>query len=369
MKVKTAYSQKTNLQELTEELKQQIGDFDTRLLVFFASPDIDPQLISGAIQNAFTGSSTMGCSTAGEITTGKMLDKSIVAMAFGPEIIGDCKIEVLENIQKENGQVDEAFRSFSLYFNKPTADLSPDEYVGMVFIDGLSLKEESINERIGDLTNVSFVGGSAGDDQEFRKTYIYANGETYTDAAVLSLIRTTTPFDILKTQSFEVASKKAVVTKADEANRKVMEINHKPATQAYAELLEVSEKEVAGTFFQNPIGLVFQDHIFVRSPQRAEGNDIYFYCSIKEGMELQLLNSGDIVRYTREDLSNKVEQMGGVSAIVNFNCILRTLELKARDQTEAYGDIFKSIPTVGFSTYGESYIGHINQTATMLLFR
>lgn len=36
--------------------------------------------------------------------------------------------------------------------------------------------------------------------------------------------------------------------------------------------------------------------------------------------------------------------------------------------TEAYGKIFSDIPTVGVSTYGEEFIGHTNQTATMLVF-
>jgi hypothetical protein len=48
-----------------------------------------------------------------------------------------------------------------------------------------------------------------------------------------------------------------------------------------------------------------------------------------------------------------------------FNCILRTLDLKKQDKTEAFGKLFVK-PTIGLSTYGEAYIGHINQTATIL---
>ncbi|MEL7148692.1 MAG: FIST C-terminal domain-containing protein, partial [Bacteroidota bacterium] len=76
----------------------------------------------------------------------------------------------------------------------------------------------------------------------------------------------------------------------------------------------------------------------------------------------------DIVEDTSKALQRTVAQFNHVDALVNFNCILRTLELKAKNQTEAYGKLFDEYPTVGFSTYGESYIGHINQTATMIVF-
>ncbi|MGM0529992.1 MAG: FIST signal transduction protein [Bacteroidota bacterium] len=369
MKVKTAYSTKENIKDSVKDIKQQIGDFDTRLLLFFASPSMDPQNISAEIQDGFAGVPTIGCSSSGEIVTGEMLDQSVVAMAFGPEIIGDCKIEVLENLNTDNNQIDAAFESFGNYFGISSHDLSPDQYLGMVLIDGLSLQEEAVNDRIGDLTNVTFVGGSAGDDLAFKKTYVYANGKTYTDAAALVLIKSKAKFDFLKTQSFQATDKDVVVTKADESQRKVYEINNKPATKAYAELVGVPEEKVADAFFSHPVGLVFQDDFFVRSPQRTDGKDIYFYCSIKEGMQLKILNSGNIVEYTRDALNRKMNEMGEVSAVVNFNCILRTLELKDKNQTEDYGNIFKSVPTVGFSTYGESYIGHINQTSTMVLFK
>jgi hypothetical protein len=61
--------------------------------------------------------------------------------------------------------------------------------------------------------------------------------------------------------------------------------------------------------------------------------------------------------------------MGNISGIVNFNCILRTLELEQKMLTGKYGELFTDIPTIGFSTYGEQYIGHVNQTATILAFK
>ena len=369
MKVKTAYSSSKDTISIITDLKEQIGSFNSRLILFFASPAINPGLISGEIQKAFPKSQTMGCSSSGEIISGKMLDKSIVLMAFGPEIVDDCKIEVLTNISSDNNQVDDAMDSFGHYYNHDVANLDPEDYVGMVLIDGLSGKEEKINERIGDLTNITFIGGSAGDDLQFEKTYLYANGKTYTNAAVLVLIKSNTNFDILKTQSFNITDKKAAITKVDEANRKVIEINHKPATKAYADLVGVSNEEVGNSFFSHPLGLVFGDDVFVRSPQKTVDDNIVFFCSIKEGMELNLLDSDDIIGSTKKDLDDKIREFGNISAIINFNCILRTIELKEKKQEKAYADIFSDIPTIGFSTYGESYIGHINQTATLLLFK
>ena len=77
----------------------------------------------------------------------------------------------------------------------------------------------------------------------------------------------------------------------------------------------------------------------------------------------------NIIIDTKQAIENKIAEMGTVSGIINFHCILRTLELEQKNQTEAYGKIFSDIPTIGFSTYGEEYIGHMNQTSTMLVFK
>jgi hypothetical protein len=94
---------------------------------------------------------------------------------------------------------------------------------------------------------------------------------------------------------------------------------------------------------------------------------MFFYCAIKEGMELSLLQSTDIVTDTARALEDAETEFGQPSAIINFNCILRTLEMREKGVTEQYGNLFNRVQTVGFSTYGEQFIGHLNQTATMLV--
>jgi len=222
---------------------------------------------------------------------------------------------------------------------------------------------------IGNISNLMFVGGSAGDDLKFQKTHVFAHGKAYTNAAVLLLVKPAKGFDLLKTQSFASSDKCLVATKVNETSREVLEFNNQPASLAYAQALDIPESEAAEHFMDHPVGLIIDDEPYVRSPQQIREQSMVFYCQVKEGMELHILDGKDIVSDTKKALEEKIAERGETpQAIINFNCILRTLELEKTGQTQAYADLFKDIPTVGFSTYGEQYIGHINQTATMVLF-
>ncbi len=72
---------------------------------------------------------------------------------------------------------------------------------------------------------------------------------------------------------------------------------------------------------------------------------------------------------TRAAIEAQMTAMGTISGLIDFHCILRTLELREEKRCDQYGAIFSGIPAIGFSTYGEEYLGHINQTSTILLFR
>jgi hypothetical protein len=366
MNIKTAFSVKTDIGDVVKDIKSQLGDFAANLVVFFASSAFAPDVIARSMNEAFPDAETFGCSTAGEIVTGKMLSNSVVAMAFNRHAIKSAKVETLEDLNADSHKV---FDSFERHFNKTMAKMDPKQYVGIILIDGLSGKEERVMDRIGDFTNVNFIGGSAGDDLKFAKTYVYANGKSYSNAAVLAILEPGVEFSLVKTQSFCPLQKKLLVTKANEANREIIEFNHKPAAVAYAEALGTSVADAPNHFMHNPVGLVFEGEPFVRSPQQIKGDSMLFYCSVKEGIELSLLESTDILNDTKRALEMARSELGGISGIINFNCILRTLELRQKRLTTEYGELFADTPTIGFSTYGEQYIGHMNQTATMLVFR
>jgi hypothetical protein len=369
MDIMTAYSTKNSIDEIVKDINNQLGFFDTELLVFFSSSKFDPDEISAKIQDSFPVSQVIGCSTAGEIIRGKLLNNSVVAMAFNSGAVEDVKVEVIENL-KDQVSLRKAFDSFEKHYGIPMAAMDPQKYVGIIFVDGLSCAEEGLMENIGDLTNVIFIGGSAGDDLKFKSTHVYTKGKSYSNAAVLALLKPKKEFTFIKAQSFRDLNKVLEVTKADEAKREVSEFNGKPAAIAYAEAVGTTIEEAPKKFMSNPVGLIIDDEPYVRSPQQITSNgNMTFYCSVLEGTELSLLESTDIIQDTRKAIKQAQNQLGTISGIININCILRTLELTQKNLADDHEQLFSGIPTVGFSSYGEQYIGHINQTATMLVFK
>ncbi|MEN6326458.1 MAG: FIST N-terminal domain-containing protein [Syntrophomonas sp.] len=368
MSVITAYSSMTVVPEAIAQIRHQFTGIDPKFIIYFASSNYLPQQISIAMQEAFPEAITIGCSTAGEITTGLMLKNSLVAMAFAEDVIDDIYIQVVEDIQNNtNEKLKQAFSVFSSHFQVPAIEMDPTQYVGMVLFDGLSCMEEQVNDQLGNYTNVLFVGGSAGDDLKFEKTFVFADGKTFNNAVVLAILKPKVVFDIIKTQSFTQTGKVLQATSVDENNRTITEFDHRPAIQAYADAIGQNKEEASNSFMQYPTGLMIDGEPFVRSPQQTKGDSIVFYCSIKEGMQLEVLEAQNMIPDTAEAISVKEKSLNGIQALVVFNCILRTLQLENEGLTEAYGQVFK-LPTVGFSTYGESMIGHMNQTATMLAF-
>jgi len=367
MAIKHVYSMETSPEKNAAELAAQLADFSARFILFFAASSFEPAALGAAMQKHFPKVDIIGCTTAGELVSGKVLKDSVVAMAFDAEALGDVTIGVVENLKTEN-QVPQVFAAFEKHTGQKMLELDINRHIGLILIDGLSGAEEKVMDKIGDLTNILFVGGSAGDDLEFKATYVFANGKAYTDAAVLALLKPNVGFEVVKTQSFCDMKKVLKATRVNEAERIVYEFDGEPAREAYARAIEIPVEKANSRFMDQPFGLMVEEEPYVRSPRQFQDDALEFFCHIKEGMELNLLQATDILHDTQAVIENKKEKLGHISGLINFHCILRTLRLQQEGQLEEYGKLFADIPMIGFSTYGEQYVGHINQTSTMLIF-
>ena len=366
---KVAQSKIKDSFEAVKSIKEQLSGIDACLVLYFVSTSYPPDAICKEMADAFSDAHTVGCTTSGEFITGKIGYNSIVAMAWSKDSLKELKIELLKNIKTDTQAVAKAFKSLEVSLEKPMKYLDPSRYVGMVIFDGMSGCEEKINDQIGNLTNVPFVGGTAADDLKFVCTYLFLDGKAYPEGAILLLMEPANGFTILKTQSCELTGKKLTPTKVIEDDRKVVEFDYKPAAAAYSEILGVSVDDLPKYFSACPFGLVFDEqNIFIRTALEIKENlSLRFCCAVKEGLELDIVRATDVLADTRADL--KKHKINEMKAIVDFHCAYRFIQLDAKNELKEYSELFGNVPTIGFSTYGESYIGHMNETSTMLLLK
>lgn len=367
--MKTAFSAAKDPDTAVEELKGRLAASNPSAVVFFASPVYEPGRISGCMKKAFPDAALMGCTTAGEFVAGHSLENSIVAAALGRDEIEDVALACVENIT-ENCDLSGAFAGFEKHFGQPLSSLDIDRYVGLVLVDGLSFAEEKIMEKIGAATDVFFIGGSAADNGAFRETFLYANGKTLKNGCLLALMKVKNGFSVVKTQSVEILDKTFTVTKADSRTRTICELDGRPAAEAYCEAAGLPFETLRDGYKSHPFGLVVDNDPYVRSIRAIDGSTISLYCHVETGSRLHLLRSksDEIVKSTKESFESTVRKMGGASGAIVFNCILRKLELDSAGSLDAFAGIF-SVPAVGFHTYGEEYLGHLNQTTTAILLK
>ncbi|MDI1475935.1 FIST N-terminal domain-containing protein [Polyangium sp. y55x31] len=367
MPVRTAHATVIGADDVARAMRAELASVEPVVVLYFAGGRRDPRALAEAMQRAFPGALVVGCTTAGEREGRAWRKGSVVAMALGSEIVRDAAVAVIEDV-RSRADVKDALAPLETHFGRPLSSLDPSQHVGLLLIDGLSNAEERLMDRLGDLTDIPILGGSAGDDLTFTSTWVAKDGMAFTNAAVLLLLEPAVPFRAWKTQSFRPLDRTLRVTACDEAGRVVHAFDGKPAAARYAEVLGIPPEELAHHFQNHPLGLMVGDEPFVRSPQQIRGESVVFYCNVPEGTVLTVLEASDIVEDTRRALATAREELGGASALIGFDCVLRTLEIETRGLVEPYGTIFEGIPTVGFSTYGEQFLGHVNQTATMLLF-
>ncbi len=370
MSILSGFSEHGDVGKAVSDLRRQIWQGAGATLIFFVSPSFNRETLTKELELQFAGCTLIGCTTAGEITRegyreGTLVGMTLLASEFK---VQPLLIEGLNQYSMEDGEglVRRALAGAGLAM--PTQLTHPSHCFAMLLIDGMSKQEELVVASLNRfLDPIPLFGGSAGDNLDFRSTWVYLNGAFHSDAAILTVFTTTRPFKVFKLDHFMPTETKMVVTEADPNARLVMEINAEPAAFAYARMVGLEAQELSPLIFAAyPVVVKIGGEYHVRAIQKVENDgSLRFYCGIEEGLVLTVARGEDIALNLDRSLSALKREVGEIEMILGFDCILRRLEAEQKQKTHEVSAVLKRNNVFGFSTYGEQFRSmHVNQTFT-----
>lgn len=333
------------------------------LIILFSSVKYDQEKVNAGVRSVSGDTLLVGASTAGEITTNGPANKhSVVVMAIKSDTIkfyGGVGTNVAEDsfaagkaaAEATKSQTQEEFSAFIMF---------PDGLVG----NGAAVVK-GILSSLGE--HFPVVGGAAGDDFKFEKTYQHLNDKVYSGSVVGVGLVGEFAFGIGVKHGWLPIGKPRKVTKS--VGSVLHELDGKPAITIYDEYF--GEKEAAalrtetlGKLALNyPLGMKIEgsDEMLLRAPFAVDKEgSITCGAEIPENSLIQLMmgSKDKAIVVAKEAAKNAVAQLNGAKpkAVIIFNCIARNKLFGANsgeEITEIQKEVGASTPLIGFYTYGE----------------
>ena len=370
MPIRRGFAEESDAALAVANLREQIGQGEDSTILFFASPDYDREKLTFSLAEAFPSAKLIGCTTAGEITREGYREGTLTGMSLPTAEfdVNSLLLPDLRNFRMEDGEqiVEEVLSKLGL--SPPFVRSAPTQTFAMLLIDGMSKQEEVVVSSLNRyLDPIPLFGGSAGDNLDFKTTWVFHDGQFHANAAILTLFKTTRPFKVFKLDHFKPTEIKMVVTEADPNARLVMEINAEPAARAYARMVGLEAQELSPMIFAAyPVVVKIGGEHHVRAIQKVESDgSLRFFCGIDEGLVLTVATGEDMALNLDKSLNELSNTVGEIDMILGFDCILRRLEAEQKQKKGEVSEVLKRHKVIGFNTYGEQFHSmHVNQTFT-----
>jgi hypothetical protein len=361
-----ATAQLADVRAAADSLLAVLGPADPALVLLFASPSaVLPTLVRGLRKGLPDTCRIVGCSSAGELSCEGYRTGTAVAIGF-PAASFHAEPLVLEGLSRlpVSTWMNE-LRDLLAHF-RPDPDRN---LFGILLVDGLSQQEEVLVATLdAALPHVMVLGGSAGDGIDFSRTCVIADDDVLRDAAVFCLVETDLEVRDLIFDHFRATETRMIVTRANPAQRSLLEINAEPAAEEYARIVGVPTSELSPLIFaRHPLLVNMGGRYFVRAiRQRTEDGGLLLMSSIDTGAVMSLGLAEDLT----EGFEAMLRALPAIpSLILSFDCILRRLAMEHAGLGAAFKEIFCRYNMAGFNTYGEQHGGmHMNQTFVGLAF-
>jgi len=346
--------------EIKTALEQSVNDgFKPTLAFVFISIKQDVDAVCTLLDQL--GIQIFGATTGGEFIDGEIGAGTIAILLVDMDpsnfmiLLGDYQDKDPESVTKQMaGKAKEHFKNPSFIISS-SFELVNSNVIGDPIV-------KAIEAVCG--ANTIIWGGNAGDDFQFKETFVFTNRAS-TKRGILLLVLNA---DKITAKGLSASGQKPVGTEKTITKTKgdwVYEIDHQPAAEMVLKYLGLNlTQEEAETF--NPT-----DANVVLSVSRDKGDpvlrgvgvfnwknkSIFILGSIKEGDKVRLTLPPDfeVVEEVSKNAERiKQDEMPEADALLMFSCIGRLGQFGPLmgDEIEAVRKVF-NMPMAGFFTYGE----------------
>jgi hypothetical protein len=359
--------------------RQALVGPDAALLVVFCSDQYDLAELLRGINETSGGVPLVGCSTAGEISTGGPGDAGVVVTALGGpgfSVATAFATGVAGRLREAGAEVAQALERAENRAHR----------VLMLLTDGLSGDQQEVVRGAYSVVGagVPLVGGCAGDGLKMKLTFQFHNDKVIEDGIVAAALASDSPIGIGVRHGWRKVGEPMLVTHS--AGNRVYTLDDQPALDVYFERLSVpaDARVDPGAFTRfaitHPLGLSRRSGEEVRFVGEGNFEDRSLGCiaEVPQG-GLAWFMEGDkqsVLEATDAACDDALLALGEEPPLgfLAFDCIARRGVLGddgIQGEVHRIGERAGGAPVAGFYTYGEiarthGVSGFHNQTLVIL---
>ncbi|MEU4690126.1 FIST N-terminal domain-containing protein [Actinoplanes sp. NPDC023714] len=345
---------------------QAVGGRDPALLIVFASTRYDyGQLLDGVRGEAGEHTAIVGCTTTGAIALGPDAARAgvVVTALGGPGLEVRTAVGRNAAARPQEAGADAA---------AGMAGLTKEHRAGLLLCDGLTGAQHEVVRGAYSVVSavVPLVGGCAGDDMTFTRTYQFhgdRNGvEVLSDAVVGVSLGSDAKIGVGIAHGWQKQGEPMIVTHSD--GGRLYELDDAPALDAYLQRIGADRSLAADpqafqdAAFAKPLGLSRRTGEDIRTAHAADLEDgsLVFIADVPQGALVWEMATDEeaLVAAGAESCRQAIEGIDGADAagLLVFDCGIRRARLGpggVEQEIAAMERTVPGVPMAGFYTYGE----------------
>jgi hypothetical protein len=349
------------------------------LVIVFTTPRYDLAALLAGIRSITGSALLLGATGSGEIVHGQYMGfgagVGVLALTAGPYQYGVASASHIR------GDLDQAGQTIA---RSSRAEAGPSPHAAvLLLVDSLAGDLQQLFQGVYRITGpkASIIGGAAGDEQKFVRTFVFHNDKIIEEGAVALWVASEKPFQVVTRHGWEPIGVPLLVTRVE--GTQIVELGGRPAADVYEEQLGLNPGQLTtdkfwGTSIIHPFGLLQSDGSFIIRVARSkteQGTLRIQGCVPPAGSAVQVMSGtpDSLLDVAWDVASTALNANSQAGVLLTFSCAARATIFGERtpEEPRRLQAVAGDIPTFGFYCCGEfartaGVLGTHNATLTAM---